>query len=154
MSELTPGIYTVGIPLSSSFSQEQRRAINHFPHRFWTQLEYWLSIDCTIRDQCAWLNSVHYGRGKDGKRDSSVCCSSDGNAECYGVIQKLCLCPSTSASALVQPFQVSPTPLLKSIGNPCGDVLQGYADIDLLSAFFYICYILLVCAVPVSQILL
>ena len=50
------------------------------------------------------------------------------------VIQKFCLCRSTSALALVQPFQVSPTSRLKSTGNPCRDVLQDYADID-LSAF-------------------
>ena len=100
------------------------------------------------------LHSVHYGRGKDGKRDSSVCSFSDGTTERCGVILKFCLCPSTPALALVQPFQVSPTSLLQSIGNPCRDVLQDYADMDLLSAFFTPVskQLLPVCAVPVSQI--
>ena len=101
------------------------------------------------------LHSVHYGRGEDGKRDSSVCCFSDRTAERYGVIKKFCLCPSTAALALIQPFQISTTSLMKSMGSPCRDVLKSYADIDLLSAFFTPVskQLLPVYAVPVSQIL-
>ena len=71
------------------------------------------------------------------------------------MIKKFCLCPSSPALALLQPFQMSSDSLLKSIGNPCRDVLKSYAGIDLLSAFFIPVskQLLPVCAVPVSQIL-
>ena len=123
MSELTPGTYTVGIPQSSSLSQEERRAIQSLSSSFVNTTQV-LTFN-RLYHQGSMLHLVHYGRGKDGKRDSSVCCFSDGTAERCGVIKKFCLCPSTSALALVQPFQVSPTSLLKSTGNPCRDVLQG-----------------------------
>ena len=152
MSELTPGTYTVGIPQSSSLSPEERRAIQVFSSSFVNTSQV-LTFH-RLYHQGSMLYSANYGRGEDGKRDSSVCCYFDGTAEYCGIIKKFCLCPSSPALTLLQPFQTSPNSLLKSIGNPCRDILKSYADIDLLSAFFVPVskQLLPVCAVPVSQI--
>ena len=132
MSELTPGIYTAGIPHSSSLSQEERRAIQLFSSSFVNASEV-LTFH-RLYHQGSMVYSANYGRGEDGKRYSSVCCYFDGTAEHCGITKKFCLCPSSPALALLQPFQMSPNSLLKSIGNPCRDILKSYADIDLLSA--------------------
>ena len=82
------------------------------------------------------LHSIHYGKGELRKRDSSACCYCDVTLERYGVIQKFCLCPSLPAVVLIRYFDASSTSLLKSIGNSGRDILNTYANIDLLSAFF------------------
>ena len=153
MSELTPGTYSVGVPQSSHLSREERRAIQLVSTSFVNSSQV-LTFH-RLYHQGSMLHSVHYGRGEEGKRDSSVCCYSDGTVEHCGVIQKFCLCPSSPALVLIQPFQTSSTSLLKSIGNPGRHVLKSYADIDLLSAFFVSVskQLLPVCAVPVSQLL-
>ena len=152
MSELTPGTYSVGIPQSSTLSREERRAIQLLSISFVNSTQV-LTFH-RLYHQGAMLHSVHYGKGEEGKRDSSVCCYSDGTEEHYGVIQKFCLCPSLPALILVRPFEISSTSLLKSIGNSGRDILNSYADIDLLSAFFVSVSKQLLCvsAVPVSQI--
>ena len=122
MSELTPGTYTVGIPQSSSLSPEERRAIQVFSSSFVNTSQV-LTFH-RLYHQGSMLYSVNYGRGEHGKRDSSVCCYFDGTAEHCGIIKKFCLCPSSPALALLQPFQTSPNSLLKSIGNPCRDILK------------------------------
>ncbi len=152
MSELTPGTYSVGIPQSSTLSREERRAIQLLSISFVNSTQV-LTFH-RLYHQGAMLHSVHYGKGEEGKRDSSVCCYSDGTEEHYGVIQKFCLCPSLPALILVRPFEISSTSLLKSIGNSGRDILNSYADIDLLSAFIVSVSKQLLCvsAVPVSQI--
>ena len=79
MSELTPGTYTVGVPQSSGLSQEERRAIQLLSSSFVNTTQV-LTFH-RLYHQGSMLHSAQYGRGEDGKRDSSVCCFSDGTAE-------------------------------------------------------------------------
>ena len=152
MSELTPGTYSVGVPQSSAICREERSAIQSVSSSF-VNTNQILTFH-RLYHQGTMYYSMHYGKGEESKRDSSVCCYSDGCTEHYGVISKFCLCPSSPALVLIRPFNVSTASLLNSIGNPGRENLKTFAEIDLLSAFFSPIskQLLPVCAIPISKI--
>ena len=78
----------------------------------------------------------------------TVCCYRQDGSKHYGVVEKFCYTPSI---ALIKPFKVTGSSLLKVSGNP----VQGYAQADLLSVFFIQVQkkTLPLCAVSISHLL-
>jgi len=120
-----PGIYAAGVIKHTSFTNEEEIVISHITaistkdilifHKLYLKETYILS--------------TRYA----GKRSSSVCSYKHNGTTHYGVVEKFCLSPPI---ALLKPFKVTRTSLLKESGNPCREKLQRYAQTDLLSVFF------------------
>ena len=80
-------------------------------------------------------HSVSYRR-EQGKRNSSVCCYHDEDHNLkFGEIQKFCR--TTRALVVLKQLRVTESSLLKRFGLPGRDVLQQYAEVDLLSSFIH-----------------
>ena len=120
-----PGIYAAGTIRHSPFSDEEQAVICQVTT---TSTKEILTFHKLYLKETYILSSRYAG-----KRRSSVCCYRQDGSKHYGVVEKFCYSPPI---ALIKPFKVTGSSLLKASGNPCREKLQGYAQADLLSVFF------------------
>ena len=81
-------------------------------------------------------HSTSYNRNK-GKRNSCVCCFTltDSTERRYGVLSSFFRTDSLIV-AFVNAFTTVPTTLQDHVGPPCRPILERYADLNFINAFF------------------
>lgn len=128
MSELLPGVYSVG-NFSSSLSPEESLVLAPI---FGSHLQ---EVRCFYRlySNNSIYHSAQYGK-EDSKRNSTICCYRNNGMEKFGVIQKFVSSPD-KYFAFIKPFNTAARSLLARIGNPNRPILQIYADANLLGNF-------------------
>lgn len=142
MFVIEKGVYSIGHLHSCSYSSAEVDAmhdVNVDPSQMLTFSKLYMH------------DTIFHTNGCKGKRDSSICCYKKDDDKSYGEIQKFCFSPPI---VLLKPFKESASSLLKTIGSPCRDKLEMYAEVDLLSLFsVQVEDTLPICAVPISSIL-
>jgi hypothetical protein len=149
MSQLFPGTYSIGNFVSSLSQQESELLAQLSGNRSLEGRSFHrLYHNDTL------YHSTQYGK-KDGKRNSTVCCYKENSVQKFGVIQKFVSCSRSINAALITPFKIADMSLLKRLGNPNRNILQSYAEADLLNAFVIPVEknLLPLCAIPISDLL-
>lgn len=79
------------------------------------------------------IHTIHYHHG-DSKQNNAYCCYRNDGVESFGEVQKLVEC-SVGTVAFIKPLRKTQSNILQTSGNPCGEVLELYAQTSLISKF-------------------
>ena len=132
MSRIASHTYIVGKTLVDSLSRDEYSAVSS---QSVGTVGPAVEIFSRLYHNGSLYHSVAYRR-EQGKRNSSVCCYHDEDHNLmFGEIQKFCR--TTRALVVVKQHCVTESSLLKRFGLPGRDVLQQYAQVDLLSSFIH-----------------